>query len=212
MVSETPDITLSAAMVAAAIGYFAGAIPFGLLLTRIAGLGDIRSIGSGNIGATNVLRTGNKGLAVLTFALDCAKGLVPTVALGTLAPQLAVIAGVGAVIGHNFPIWLSFRGGKGVATTLGVLTGLAWPVGLLTAATWLLAAFAFRYSSLAALISLAAAPLLMLAMADVRRAGAAALLTILAFVRHHANIRRLLSGQEPKIGRRPATAPEEPAD
>lgn len=187
-------------MVAAAIGYFAGAIPFGLLLTQMAGLGDIRSIGSGNIGATNVLRTGKKWLAALTFALDCAKGAVPTLALAVLSPQLAMIAGVASVVGHNFPLWLGFRGGKGVATTLGVLTGLSWPVGLATAGAWLAAAFAFRYSSLAALIALAVAPLMMLAMADQRRAGAAALLTVLAFARHHANIRRLLRGEEPRIG------------
>lgn len=205
--SESLNVSFAAALVAAAIGYLAGAIPFGLLLTRLAGLGDIRGIGSGNIGATNVLRTGNKGLAALTFALDCAKGAVPAVALGVLAPQLGVIAGVAAVIGHNFPIWLGFRGGKGVATTLGVLTGLAWPVGLLTAGIWLAAAVAFRYSSLAALISLAVAPILMLVFGDSTRAGAVAILTVLAFVRHHANIRRLLSGQEPKIGHQSADAP-----
>lgn len=200
--SGLQDITFGSELIAAAIGYFAGALPFGLLLTRMAGLGDIRRIGSGNIGATNVLRTGNKGLALLTFALDCGKGAVPTLALGASSPELAVIAGVAAVVGHNFPIWLGFRGGKGVATTLGVLTGLAWPVGLLTAAAWLASAFAFRYSSLAALISLAVAPALMLGLADGRRAGAAAVLTILAVVRHRANIRRLLEGQEPKIGQR----------
>jgi len=198
--SGLQDIAFGSELIAAAIGYFAGALPFGLLLTRMAGLGDIRRIGSGNIGATNVLRTGNKGLALLTFALDCGKGAVPTLALGASSPELAVIAGVAAVVGHNFPIWLGFRGGKGVATTLGVLTGLAWPVGLLTAAAWLASAFAFRYSSLAALISLAVAPALMLVLADGRRAGAAAVLTVLAVVRHHANIRRLLDGQEPKIG------------
>lgn len=207
MGGDMAQVTVPAALLAMAIGYLAGAIPFGLLLTRIAGLGDIRGIGSGNIGATNVLRTGNKALAGLTFVLDCGKGAVPTAALAALSPQLGIIAGIAAVIGHNFPVWLGFRGGKGVATTLGVLAGLAWPVGLLTGAVWLAAAFAFRYSSLAALISLAIAPLLMLALADSVRAGAAAILTVLVFVRHHANIRRLLSGQEPKIGQSRASDP-----
>ncbi|NJO55074.1 MAG: glycerol-3-phosphate 1-O-acyltransferase PlsY [Rhodospirillales bacterium] len=187
-------------LMAVLIGYFAGSIPFGLLLTRIAGLGDIRQLGSGNIGATNVLRTGNKKLAALTLLLDCGKGLVPTLAIGSVAPALAPLAGVAAVIGHNFPIWLGFRGGKGVATTLGVLAGLSWPVGILTAGVWIGSATVFRYSSLAALIALACAPIMMVGFAEREDVLAAALLTCLAFIRHHGNIRRLVSGTEPKIG------------
>lgn len=189
-------------LLAVVIGYFAGSIPFGVLLTRIAGLGDIRSVGSGNIGATNVLRAGGKRLAALTFLCDCAKGAIPVlIAAALLSHPSALVAGVGAVLGHNFPLWLRFRGGKGVSTTLGVLTGLAWPVGLLTAAIWVAAAALFRYSSLAALIALATAPLLMLALADASRAIAAGLLAVVAFARHHQNIRRLIEGSEPKIGR-----------
>jgi acyl phosphate:glycerol-3-phosphate acyltransferase len=139
-------------------GYLVGSIPFGLILTRIAGLGDIRKIGSGNIGATNVLRTGNKGLAALTLLLDGLKGTAAVLIGNHWGPDAAIIAGAGAFIGHLFPVWLKFKGGKGVATMLGIFFGLYWPLGLFAIAVWLIAAFAFRYSSLSALIAAAASP------------------------------------------------------
>ena len=183
---------------AAAVGYLLGSIPFGLVLTRAAGLGDIRRLGSGNIGATNVLRTGSKGLAVATVLLDGGKGAVAALAL---APwDAGLVAGFAAVIGHNFPVWLRFRGGKGVATTLGVLLAVAWPVGLLACLTWLVVAAVFRYSSLAALVAIMATPFTMQWLADGPGTGLAAALTVLAIVRHQANIRRLLKGEESKIG------------
>src|SRR5690349_2278377 len=139
----------------AVVGFLLGSIPFGLLLTRAAGLGDIRKVGSGNIGATNVLRTGNKGLAAATLLLDALKGLAPVLAFGLAwGPLPAAAAAAGAVLGHMFPPWLGFKGGKGVATTLGVLLGLSWPVGAITCGLWLVLAAAFRYSSLAALLSI----------------------------------------------------------
>jgi acyl phosphate:glycerol-3-phosphate acyltransferase len=186
--------------VAAVVGYLLGSIPFGLLLTRITGKGDIRSIGSGNIGATNVLRTGSKGLAALTLLLDGGKGAVAALVMGHWGSDYALLAGLFAVIGHDFPIWLKFQGGKGVATTIGVLLALAWPVGLIACGVWLATAVVFRISSLAALVALAASPLLMVWLADGSRAVIAVLLALLAFARHHANIRRLLKGEEPKIG------------
>lgn len=190
---------------AGATGYLLGSIPFGLILARAAGLGDIRAIGSGNIGATNVLRTGNKGLAAATLLLDAAKGSLAVLLftqvldVGAVAP---LVAGFAAVLGHNFPLWLKFKGGKGVATTLGVLAAVAWPVCLLACLTWLAMAVLFRISSLAALIGLAAAPFYALALADPGIALLAALLAILGMIRHHANIRRLLKGEEPRIGQK----------
>ena len=181
-------------------GYLLGSVPFGLLITRLAGLGDLRRIGSGNIGATNVLRTGRRGLAARTVLLDGGKGAAAVLLAAAYGPDTALVAALGAVLGHLFPVWLKFRGGKGMATTLGVLLALAWPVGLLASALWLGCAFAFRYSSLAALTALAAAPALMLWLADIPRAVLAALLALLGFLRHRANIRRLLRGEEPKIG------------
>lgn len=190
-------------IIAAVAGYLLGSVPFGLMLTRAAGLGDIRRIGSGNIGATNVLRTGNKPLAAATLLLDGGKGAAAALAFTQWGSEAAgLIAGVAAVAGHNFPVWLRFKGGKGVATTLGVLLAIAWPAGLAACAVWLLTALIFRYSSLAALVALASAPLLMFWLADGKRAVAAALLAVLGFVRHDANIRRLIAGEEPKIGRR----------
>jgi acyl phosphate:glycerol-3-phosphate acyltransferase len=189
-------------LLAALGGYLLGSIPFGLILSKLAGHGDIRRIGSGNIGATNVLRTGNKGLALATLLADGGKGAAAALIAARWGEQSMLIAAAFAVLGHIFPVWLGFRGGKGVATTLGVLLALAWPVGLLASAIWLGCAFAFRYSSLAALTALAAAPALMLWLADIPRAVLAAFLSLLGFARHYANIRRLLRGEEPKIGRK----------
>ena len=183
-----------------AFGYLLGSIPFGLLLTRAAGLGDIRKVGSGNSGATNVLRTGHKGLAAATRLLDALKGLVAVLAVAWLAPLMAVAAALGAVIGHMFPVWLSFRGGKGVATTLGVMWGLAWPIGAAACATWLLLAILFRYSSLAALVGVAAGAVAAWFVLDVRGAIVVTLVVPLVWMRHHENIARLLAGTETKIG------------
>ena len=183
-------------------GYLLGSIPFGLLLTQLAGLGDIRAIGSGNIGATNVLRTGRKGLAAATLLLDGLKGAVAVLIFVVLGPpDAAYWAGFGAVIGHLFPVWLGFKGGKGVATSYGVLIAIAWPVGLAAGAIWIVVAAVSRKSSLAALVSFAVAPLLALALADIRVVALSAAIAVLIFARHHANIRRLLAGTEPRIGR-----------
>lgn len=182
------------------IGYLLGSIPFGLVVIRLAGLGDIRKIGSGNIGATNVLRTGRKGLAALTLSLDAAKGAVAVLLAARFGPDMAVLAGAGALVGHMFPVWLKFRGGKGVATALGVLLAIAWPVGLLACATWLGVAAIFRISSLAALAAMVASPFYAYGLADSQRTELAALLAVLVVLRHHANVRRLLKGKEPRIG------------
>lgn len=188
---------------AALCGYLLGSIPFGLVLTRLAGLGDIRAIGSGNIGATNVLRTGNKALALATLLLDGGKGAIAVIAAMQIwGPDFALLAGLFAVIGHNFPLWLRFQGGKGVATTLGTLAALAWPVGLAAAVTWLSAAALFRYSSLAALIAFAASPVFawVFTNGDQSLTVVVTLLALLGIARHHANIKRLFKGDEPKIG------------
>ena len=186
---------------AGAAGYVLGSIPFGLVLTRLAGLGDIRKVGSGNIGATNVLRTGNKALALATLLLDGGKGAIAYFIFAwAVGPDAALLAGVAAVVGHNFPVWLGFKGGKGVATTLGLLLAAAWPVGVGACLTWLAVAVLFRFSSLAALVALGIAPLYAFYMGNDRLAWAALLLAVLSFVRHHANIRRLLKGEEPRIG------------
>ena len=181
-------------------GYLIGSIPFGLILTRLAGLGDIRSIGSGNIGATNVLRTGNRKIAAATLLLDGALGAAAVLIAPVYGPDMAIVAGAGALLGHLFPVWLTFRGGKGVATALGILFALSPPVGGLACATWLLAAALFRYSSLSALIALAASPVYMSWLADPQRTEFAIALAALVWIRHHGNIRRLLSGEESKIG------------
>lgn len=198
-------------VIAAVVGYLFGSVPFGLLLTRAAGLGDIRNIGSGNIGVTNVLRTGRKSLAAATLLLDAGKGAVAVLVFARWGLDFAVIAGLAAVLGHSFPVWLGFRGGKGVATGLGVLIALTWPVGLAACAVWLIAAFATRYSSLAALIAFAASPLLALILVPgpdrLLVALAAITLATLVFARHTGNIRRLLRGEETKIGARSAAAP-----
>jgi glycerol-3-phosphate acyltransferase PlsY len=187
--------------VALIIGYILGSIPFGLLLTKAAGLGDIRAIGSGNIGATNVLRTGKRGLAAATLILDAAKGAAAVLIAAALGGPIAGLwAGLGAVLGHLFPVWLGFRGGKGVATALGVLLAAAWPVGLIACAAWLAAAAALRISSAASLIALAVAVPVAWALAGPAVAVLALAIALLVFVRHAANIRRLLDGTEPHIG------------
>jgi glycerol-3-phosphate acyltransferase PlsY len=195
------------ALISALFGYLLGSIPFGLLLTRIAGLGDIRHIGSGNIGATNVLRTGNKGLAAATLLLDGAKGAVAVLVAAWLVGHESVLwAGAGAVFGHDFPIWLRFKGGKGVATSYGVLLAAAWPVGICAGAVWLIVAAVARLSSLAALVSFLLAPLIAALLADGVVVKLALVIAVLVFVRHHENIRRLLAGTEPRIGHKTASA------
>jgi acyl phosphate:glycerol-3-phosphate acyltransferase len=186
-----------------AFGYLVGSIPFGLVLTRLAGTQDIRQIGSGNIGATNVLRTGRKGLAAATLIGDMLKGTFAVlVAYHFYGQDLAVLAGIGAFIGHIFPVWLRFKGGKGVATYLGVLLGLAWwPGAVAFAAIWLLVAAVTRYSSLAALVAGAATPLILWLNADRQEAQVFGLLTVILFVKHHENIVRLIRGTEGKIGK-----------
>jgi glycerol-3-phosphate acyltransferase PlsY len=182
-------------------GYLIGSIPFGLLLTKFTGLEDIRNIGSGNIGATNVLRTGKKGLAAATLLLDGGKGAFAALTFMTLGTDMALISGLMAVLGHNFPVWLKFKGGKGVATTLGVLLAISWPVGLLSILTWLVTAAVFHYSSLAALLSLIAAPVYMYFLDDPHHVFIAATLATLSIIRHHENIRRLIKGVESKISK-----------
>ena len=183
------------------LGYLLGSIPFGLLLTKLAGLGDIRAIGSGNIGATNVLRTGRKGLAAATLILDALKGTAAVLVGQYYGGETgALAAGFASYIGHCFPIWLKLKGGKGVATFLGVLLGLHWPTMILTALIWLATAAITRYSSLSALIGSLAAPIALLLLGRYNLAAVAALIALIIWIRHHANISRLLSGQESKIG------------
>lgn len=191
-------------IVFALMGYLLGSIPFGLVLTRMAGLGDIRSIGSGNIGATNVLRTGNRKLAAATLILDGAKGAVAVLIARAIGGEdAAMVAGVASILGHVFPVWLRFKGGKGVATTLGLLLALAPYVGLAACATWLVMAAALRFSSLSALTALALSPLYSIVIYhDTALASACGLIAVLVFYTHRANIQRLLKGEEPKIGQK----------
>jgi glycerol-3-phosphate acyltransferase PlsY len=192
---------IAALLTALAGGYLLGSIPFGLLLTRAAGLGDIRAIGSGNIGATNVLRTGKRSLAAATLVLDGGKGVVAVLAAAALAgPPAGLAAGLGAVLGHLFPVWLRLRGGKGVATGLGVLLGVAWPVGVIACLVWLLVAATLRFSSLAALAAFATAPVAAWALVGPAPAILALIVALLVIARHEGNIRRLLAGTEPRIG------------
>ncbi len=181
-------------------GYLLGSIPFGLILTRMAGLGDVRSIGSGNIGATNVLRTGNKKLAAATLVLDMLKGTVAVLIAGIASPEAAIVAGFGAFLGHIFPVWLKFKGGKGVATYLGVLLGLFWQGALIFAAVWLIVAYTSRYSSLAALVAAIIVPIALYIIGVHQIAALFLVLTIIVFIKHRANIQRLVSGTEGKIG------------
>jgi acyl phosphate:glycerol-3-phosphate acyltransferase len=189
-------------------GYLLGSVPFGLLLTRLAGLGDIRAIGSGNIGATNVLRTGNKGLAAATLLLDAGKGAFAVGLFRYLGPPDAALwAGLGAVVGHLFPVWLAFKGGKGIATSLGVLLATAWPVAVTAGVVWLIVAAIARLSSLAALAACAAAPVAALFLADGKVAWLTLAIAVMVVARHHENIRRLLAGTEPRIGQRGTGTP-----
>jgi len=182
-------------------GYLLGSIPFGLVLTRIAGLGDIRKIGSGNIGATNVLRTGNKPLAAVVLLLDAAKGLAAVLlAVAIYGAVAGVAAALGAVLGHMYPVWLQFKGGKGMATAIGVMGGLAWPLGAIACAAWLAVAVLFRYSSLASLVSIAASAAASWALLDPRAAAVVTFIAMLVWMRHRQNIHRLLAGTEPRIG------------
>jgi len=193
-------------------GYLLGSIPFGVILTRAAGAGDVRNIGSGNIGATNVLRTGRKDLAIATLVLDAGKGAVALLIARYLFGETAgAIAGGAAFMGHLFPVWLGFKGGKGVATFFGLILAACWPLGLMAAATWLIVAFALRYSSLAALVAAALTPLYALLPLPALGLPAPAPILILAiftavliYIRHHENIARLLKGAEPKIGAKKA--------
>ena len=187
----------------AAASYLLGSIPFGVLITRAGGAGDVRAIGSGNIGATNVLRTGRKDLALLTLLADAAKGAIPVLVARWLFPEtpLPYIAGGAAFIGHLFPVWLGFKGGKGVATFYGVLFAAAWPVGIVAAIAWLASFAVTRISSLSALVAALAAPVAAWLTGQVWACvGLVTIMALLIFVRHHENISRLLKGQEPRFG------------
>ncbi len=185
------------------LGYLLGSIPFGLVLTRLGGAPDIRTIGSGNIGATNVLRTGRKGLALATLLADALKGTLAVILVGYFGgPDAAIVAGLGAFLGHLFPVWLKFRGGKGVATYIGVLIGLFWPAALVFCAIWLIVALVARYSSLSALIASLLTPFFLWWMQHVILAELFGALTLLLWFKHGENISRLLSGQEGKIGKK----------
>ncbi|MGV6800786.1 MAG: glycerol-3-phosphate 1-O-acyltransferase PlsY [bacterium] len=193
------------ALTALLIGYLLGSIPFGLVITKFAGLGDIRDIGSGNIGATNVLRTGRKDLALATLLLDSGKGAIAVLLVGSLFHWQSTpmaITGAAAFMGHCFPIWLQFKGGKGVATFLGTLLALYWPAGLFACALWLLTAFFSRISSLSALVAAIGAPVIFLLFGKVAAAYAAIIMTALIIYRHQDNIKRIMAGTEPKIGKK----------
>ncbi len=200
-------MTLMTLLQALLLGYLLGTIPFGLFFTRLSGAGDIRAIGSGNIGATNVLRTGKKWAAISTLLCDGAKGAVAVVLARFLLPQGAeIFAALGAVLGHLFPVWLRFKGGKGVATFLGISLALYWPVGLMVAATWLGAALIWRISSLSALIAIALSSSYFLLLGRHAYAALALPLSLLIFWMHRDNIRRLIRGEEPRIGAKPAAS------
>ncbi|WP_299939285.1 glycerol-3-phosphate 1-O-acyltransferase PlsY [uncultured Nitratireductor sp.] len=194
------QVALPYLIAALVFGYLLGSIPFGLIITRLAGKGDVRKIGSGNIGATNVLRTGSKKLAALTLLGDALKGTVAVLLAGLYGPDQAVAAGLGAFLGHLFPVWLGFRGGKGVATYLGVLVAIAWPGALIFAVVWLSVAFLTRYSSLSALVAAVAVPIGLYLLGYVQAAELFVLMSLIVFIKHRANIARLLSGTETRIG------------
>ena len=204
LLSETANLPW--VFVALAIGYLLGSIPFGLIFTRMAGLGDIRDIGSGNIGATNALRTGSKKVAGATFICDAAKGAVAVLLLTYLAPSLelvmplASLAAAAAFLGHLYPVWLNFKGGKGISTFIGVNLALFWPVGLLFCATWLLVAVTTRYSSLAALVAALATPIYLYLFNDASDLPLSIFLVAFIFFAHRDNISRLMAGTESRIG------------
>jgi glycerol-3-phosphate acyltransferase PlsY len=210
-----PSLAHPDTLVALAIGYLLGSIPFGLILTRLAGTQDIRSIGSGNIGATNVLRTGRKGLAAATLLGDALKGTAAVLIVkwlygaGAAQMLLPIAAGLGAFIGHVFPVWLKFKGGKGVATFIGILLGLYWPAALFFCAVWLAVAWLSRYSSLSALIASAATPIFLLVMKEPIVASEFLLLSLLLWITHRANIARLMAGTEGRIGGKSGKASSE---
>lgn len=196
--------TLFEPLAAIALGYLFGSIPFGLLLTRFAGLGDIRAIGSGNIGATNVLRTGSKGLAAATLLLDAAKGAAAIILVRILWPHIPGLAGLAAIsafLGHLYPVWLRFRGGKGVATLIGVVAALSWPAALVTAATWIFALLLTRYSSVGGMAAALAAPAAAAALGRLDLAILFFGFALLIFWKHRANIGRLVRRTEPRIGK-----------
>ena len=194
----SPEVWLPVAFI---LGYLLGSIPFGLILTKLAGTADLRSIGSGNIGATNVLRTGRKGLAAATLICDVLKGTVAVIIAGYYGgPNAAMLAALGAFLGHLFPVWLKFRGGKGVATYIGVLLGLFWPAVLVFGVLWLSTAYASRYSSLSALVASFVTPIFFWWFGHAALASLFAVLTLLLFYAHRENIKRLQAGTEGKIG------------
>jgi glycerol-3-phosphate acyltransferase PlsY len=196
------SFSLPLMLAALAVGYALGSIPFGLLLTRAAGLGDVRDIGSGNIGATNVLRTGRKDIAAATLLLDGLKGTAAVLIFAQFSPLAGVVAGFAAFLGHIFPVWLKFKGGKGVATFLGCLFGFAWPAGLAFCAIWLLVAKLSRYSSLSALVASAVSPLVLWALGLPAQALALAVMAAILWIKHSENIARLRAGTEGRIGQK----------
>jgi acyl phosphate:glycerol-3-phosphate acyltransferase len=199
MSDEANLLHLLAALI---FGYLLGSIPFGLIFTRMAGLGDVRKIGSGNIGATNVLRTGRKGLAAATLVGDALKGTAAVLIAAQWGPQFATVAALGAFMGHLFPVWLKFKGGKGVATFIGVLIGLKPLAALIFALIWIGVAFASRYSSLSALVASAATPVVLWLLGEPGMAGTTIILVALLWWKHSQNISRLLAGTEGKIGQK----------
>jgi acyl phosphate:glycerol-3-phosphate acyltransferase len=186
--------------IAIIMGYAFGSIPFGLIFAKLLGHGDIRKIGSGNIGATNALRTGSKKLAILTLLFDISKGIAPVIIARCFLPEATVIAGLGAILGHCFPIWLKFKGGKGVATTIGVILAISPLLGLAVIATWFAMAFTFKISSLAALVSVLLAPIYTYFIIDAKNALLVLLITAIVWIRHKDNIVRILKKEEKRIG------------
>ncbi|MEM7569526.1 MAG: glycerol-3-phosphate 1-O-acyltransferase PlsY [Pseudomonadota bacterium] len=201
LLPDAPPLTLA---LAAALGYLLGSIPFGLIISALAGEGDIRKIGSGNIGATNALRTGKKWIAAMTLIGDISKGVAAVfLARAFLHPELGTIAGVAAFFGHLYPVWIGFKGGKGVATFLGILVALYWPIGLAAIAVWILTLLLFRFSSLASLNAALMAPVISIGIGQTALALAVGVLSVLIFIKHKDNIGRLSRGEEPKVGRKP---------
>ncbi len=193
-------MTALTALLLLAAGYLLGSIPFGLLFARLTGLGDIRKIGSGNIGATNVLRTGKKSVATATLIFDMLKGTAAVALALHVLPPSAPYVGLMALLGHMFPVWLNFKGGKGVATALGILIALSFPVGLFAIMTWLAVAWLMRLSSLASLVAVGASPIFFNIFEKTPETGVLLLMVLLVFIKHADNIKRLVNGHEPRIG------------